>query len=78
MASSPNPDPAPAPAPKPIYQSKTAVVNAIIALAPLYPPAELWIEHNATTTLVVIGLVNILLRVITKGKIVLFGGGSGS
>lgn len=67
--------PSPASEAKPLYQSKTAVVNAIIAIVPLYPPAAAWVSANPGTTLVIIGLVNVVLRIITKGRIALFGQG---
>lgn len=58
--------------PKPIFESKTAIVNAIIALAPLYPPARDWVSANPAETLAIIGVVNLLLRWITKQRVVLY------
>lgn len=58
--------------PKPIFESKTAIVNLIIALAPFYPPVQEWVSANPAETLAIIGLLNLALRWITKQRVVLY------
>ena len=60
-------------APKPIYQSKTAVVNVIIGLSMIIPAVRDWVSQNPALVLTAIGAINIALRVITKGRVTLFG-----
>jgi hypothetical protein len=55
---------------------KTLIVNAIIALAALYPPASEWVSHHAVLTLQIISYANIILRFLTKGRVTLFGSDS--
>lgn len=59
-----------------VYASKTQVVNAIIALAPLYPPAFQWIQSHAVLTLQLVVYGNMLLRFISHGRVSLFGSDS--
>lgn len=58
---------------KSIFKSKTAIVNAVIALAPLYPPAMHWIQANPALTLQIIVGANFILRLVTKKRVSLFG-----
>lgn len=58
--------------PKPLVQSKTIIVNAIIALSAFIPPVQEFVQAHPTETLIGIGVLNGLLRYITKGRIVLF------
>ncbi len=60
--------------PKPIWQSKTAIVNAIIAASALFPNVASWEASHASLVLFGVGLINVLLRSITKGRVTLFGG----
>jgi len=48
---------------------KTLIVNAVIAAASLYPPVGTWVSQNPETVLQIIAGVNILLRLVTKGKV---------
>lgn len=57
---------------KPIFQSKTLIVNAIIALSALYPPSAQWIAQHAVLTLQLIGYANIALRLVTHSRISLY------
>jgi len=59
-------------APKSIFKSKTLIVNALIALASLYPPVGGWVQANPETALQLLALVNFALRFITKNKVSLF------
>jgi hypothetical protein len=58
---------------KSLFKSKTLIVNAVIGLAALYPPAADWVSHNATLALSIIGIANVALRLVTKGRVTLFG-----
>lgn len=58
--------------PKPIWQSKTAVVNSIIAISSLVPSIANWEAHHAWEMLVGIGILNVFLRYITKGRVIVF------
>lgn len=57
---------------KPITRSKTAWVNAIIAVASLFPAAAQWVSENPQATLLALGAINLALRLVTKGKVTLF------
>lgn len=57
---------------KPVFASKTVIVNAIIAIAALYPPVGGWVSAHPEATLNGIVALNIALRFITKGKVTLF------
>lgn len=58
---------------KSLATSKTALVNAIIAVCVcFFPQAADWISHNAALTVTGISLFNILLRTITHQRIHLF------
>lgn len=58
--------------PKPLLKSKTIIVNAVVAVAALYPPAQQFVADHAALVLSSLGLVNMVLRMVTKDKIVLF------
>lgn len=57
---------------KPLLTSKTIVVNAVVALAAMYPPAQEFVANHAPLVLSAIGILNVVLRLVTKSKIVLF------
>lgn len=59
-------------APKPLVKSKTVIVNALIALSAFFPPVQQFVQAHPTETLIGIGVLNGLLRYITKGRVVLF------
>ena len=60
-------------APKTLFKSKTLIVNAVIALASFYPPVGEWVTSNPETSLQILAGLNLILRLITKGRITLFG-----
>lgn len=54
---------------KPVYQSKTMIVNAIIAGASACPPVATWISHNSELFGLAVSLLNIGLRSVTSDGI---------
>ncbi len=73
MNSSPTSDPAPAP--KVFFKSRTILLNLVIAaagvVAVFHPGAQEVVQQHAAGLLEVIGLINILLRSITHGRVAL-------
>lgn len=59
-------------APKPLVQSKTVIVNALIALSAFIPSVQSFVQAHPTEVLLGIGILNGILRYVTKGKVVLF------
>jgi hypothetical protein len=57
---------------KPLLQSKTIIVNAIIALAACYPPAAAWVSAHPVLTLQFITYANVALRLVTHSRIALY------
>jgi hypothetical protein len=61
---------------KSIFKSKTAIASAITFVAgmsgTLLPGANEWIAHNASAILLGLGAINFLLRLVTRGRVVLF------
>lgn len=57
---------------KSIFKSKTVIAQVVAVGAAFYPPVQAIIAANPTETMVVIGLVNVALRWITKGRVALF------
>lgn len=57
---------------KSIFSSKTALAQVITVAAGFYPPARALVAAHPTETLAILGLVNIGLRFITKGRVALF------
>jgi hypothetical protein len=53
------------------WQSKTLIMNAIIALAAFYPPAAEFVKTNTEAALMTLGLIGMILRMVTKGKVVI-------
>ena len=53
---------------KPWY-SKSVWTNLVIALAAFYPPVSEFIVSNPTLVVAAFGVVNVVLRLITKEKI---------
>lgn len=66
-----------APPNKPVFKSKTALANLIVAgvtaLAYTQPAAKAFIESNAGLIISGLNLLNIGLRFITRGRVTLFG-----
>ena len=59
---------------KSIFESKTAIVNTVVILTAFYPPVGSFVAANPELSLTVLGLANVLLRLVTKKKIQLFPG----
>jgi len=57
---------------KTVFASKTIAVNAIIALATLYPPIGAWVSANPELTLHVLAAINIGIRFLSKKRLALF------
>lgn len=61
---------------KSIFKSKTAVASAITFIAGLFgttvPGANDFISQHASTILLAVGALNFGLRLITRGRVVLF------
>ena len=61
---------------KSIFKSKNAFAGALAAVAgalgTFAPDAAPWIAQSATVILMVAGIVQVALRYITKGSVVLF------
>jgi len=57
---------------KPFFQSKTMIVNAIIALSTLVPAVGDIVKAHPDLVVSGVGFINIILRIVTKEKIVLF------
>lgn len=62
--------------PKSIFKSKTAVASAITFIAGLFgtlvPGAGDFLAQNASTILLGMGVINFGLRLISRGRVVLF------
>jgi len=58
--------------PKSLVTSKTIIVNLIIALSAMVPAVQAIVQAHPTETLIAVGVLNGLLRYITKGRVVLF------
>ena len=61
---------------KSIFKSKTAFAGALSAVAgalgTFAPDAAPWLAQSATVILMVAGVLQVVLRMVTKGRIVLF------
>ncbi len=54
---------------KPLYLSKTVLVNTLVGLGSLfYPPLSAWILAHPEAALQIMAVLNVGLRLITKGK----------
>lgn len=51
------------------WQSKTLWANAIVAVAAFFPPATSWISQNPEGFSLVLGGLNMLLRVVSEKKV---------
>lgn len=52
------------------WQSKTLILNAVVAvLALAYPPAAEWIQAHPDIILASFAAINFILRLVTKDKI---------
>jgi hypothetical protein len=59
---------------KSIFQSKTAAVNLLVMLSTLYPPVGNVVATHPEVSILVLGLLNLGLRVVTKKRVTLFPG----
>lgn len=61
---------------KSIFKSKTALASALTviagALGTFSPQANIFLSKNASTILLGLGTLNLALRLVTRGRIVLF------
>ena len=57
---------------KSLFASKTIAAQAITIAAAFYPPIAAVVSTHPTETLVILGLLNVGLRYITKGRVSLF------
>jgi hypothetical protein len=51
------------------WQSKTLIVNLIMAVVPFLPGGEEFVQANPDMVMTGLALVNIVLRLITKDKV---------
>lgn len=58
---------------KPLLKSKTVVVNLVLAALALLPQAQDLLRDNASDAIAVVTAINVLLRLVTKRKIALWG-----
>ena len=56
---------------KSIFKSKTAIVNAIVLAGSFIPSVGEFVQQNPTAILTLVGALNIVLRLVTKEKVVL-------
>lgn len=49
--------------------SKTLWVNFLIAASAFYPPVATWFQAHPTETVAGLGVVNMILRAVTHGKL---------
>ena len=56
---------------KSVFKSKTFYFGLLTAIAPLLPQVELWLEENTGAVGMIWGSATILLRLVTKNKVVL-------
>jgi hypothetical protein len=58
---------------KPIFTSKTAAVQAVVAVAAFVPAARDFVAQHPAEVLLGLAVVNLAVRLITKGRVTLFG-----
>lgn len=51
------------------YLSKTILINAALAICAFFPPALAWMQANMELVVSGVGILNIVLRALTKDKI---------
>lgn len=51
------------------WLSKTILINAALAVSAFFPPALAWMQGNMELVVAGIGIVNVILRAVTKDKI---------
>lgn len=58
--------------PKPLLKSRTIAVNIVIILSTFIPAVGDWVKANPDDTLIMLGAVNVILRLVTKERVVLW------
>lgn len=58
---------------KTLFSSKTAAVQAVVAVAAFVPVARDFVAAHPQEVLLGLALVNLAVRLITKGKVTIFG-----
>lgn len=58
---------------KTIFTSKTAAVQAIVAIAAFVPAARDFVAAHPAEVLLGLAVLNVAVRLITKGKVTIFG-----
>ena len=75
-------DSPPAPAPKAFFKSKTMLANFIVAVAGVVaiwqPDFRAWVQTHPENILMGVGVLNMILRSVTHGKVALVDDTSGS
>lgn len=56
---------------KSLFKSKTFYMNLVMALSPLFPAVQAWVVENTAAFGMIWGALGIILRMVTKEKIVL-------
>lgn len=51
------------------WESKTIIVNLLIAVAPFVPGADEYLKANPELLTTLFAVVNVILRLVTKGKV---------
>lgn len=58
---------------KSIFTSKTMAVNAVVLVASFVPSVRDWVQSHPDVTMQLLAAAGVLLRLVTKGKLDLFG-----
>jgi hypothetical protein len=56
---------------KSVFLSKTFYFGVMTAIAPMFPAVELWLSQNIATASLLWGSLAVVLRLVTKDKVVL-------
>ena len=56
---------------KSLFLSKTFYFGLVTAIAPLFPPVQAWVSANVETVGLIWSALAIVLRMVTKEKVVL-------
>jgi hypothetical protein len=64
-------DPVPAKVNKSVFLSKTFYFGLLTAVAPLFPSVQVWVSENVATVGMLWGALSVILRMVTKDKVVL-------
>jgi len=58
---------------KPVFQSKTVIVNLLIAIGSAIPSVGSFISEHPQAVLISVTAINLALRWVTKNRVTLFG-----